>query len=149
MTMENSAGLGVYNTYGPRATNEARSSEVHAGGALHEYRAAFRGRDYDKVTHIIPANSQIVDCSVRVKEAFNLGGTSPTIAVGTSGSAATDGVSISEAQAEAVGFYDITPSGTWASPLTADTTVAVELGGTSPTIGDGGEVEFAIRYVRL
>jgi len=148
MGMENSAGLGVNNVYGPRTTNEARASETHEGGAVHEVRAAFRGRDYDKVTAIVPANSTVIDCYVRVKEAFVLGGTSPTIAVGTSGSAATNGVKITEAQAEAVGMYKVTPSGTWASPITTATTVAVELGGTSPTIGTGGEVEFVVRYAR-
>lgn len=148
MTMENTAGLGVFTNYGPRRTNEARSSETHAGGALHEYRASFRGADIANVTHQLPANISIVDCFVRVKEAFNLGGTSPTIAVGTSGSAPTNGVKISEAQAESTGSYKITPTGTWASPLTTATTVAVELGGSSPTIASGGEVEFVVRYIR-
>lgn len=85
---------------------------------------------------------------VTVKKAFALGGTTPTIVVGTSGSEATNGVSISEAQAEAAGTYKLTLAGTWASAISADTTVGVALGGTTPTATLAGELELIIKYTR-
>ena len=149
MSIEDSAGLGVNNVYGPRTTNEARASSTWGGGAVHELRTAFHGSDYDQVTATLPDNATVIDCYVRVKEAFALTGTSPTLAVGTSGSAATNGVKLTKAQAEAVGTYELTPAGSWANPLPTKVYVAVELGGTSPVLGEGGEAEFVIRYATV
>ena len=94
----------------------------------------------------------IIECVADVLEAFALGGTTPTINVGTSGSAGTNyGIELSEAQAEAVNTvkYDATAAGTWQSVLAADTTVAVELDGTSPTITSAGRAKVVIRYVLI
>lgn len=149
MAKESTSGLGVYNVYGPRKTDEGRAGKINTSGVVHELEVSFRGDSYSTVTATIPAGAKVLDGYAKVDEVFVLGGTTPTINVGTSGSAATNGVSISEAQAEALGSYDLTPAGTWAAVLAANTTVAVELGGTSPTITDAGEIKVVIRYVLL
>lgn len=97
----------------------------------------------------IPAGSIIEDAYVVVDEAFALGGTSPTILVGTEGSEATNGLVISETQAEAAGTYDVTSTltGTWAAGLAAETTLGLALGGTSPTVTTAGKLRVVIRYV--
>ena len=152
MGKENTAGLGVTNVYGPREVDEARVSTRWEGGQVFELEVAFRGDNYTLIetpAKKIPAGSKVLDAYLEVKEVFALGGTTPTINVGTDGSAATNGVDISEAQAEATGVYDLTPQGTWASVLAADTTIAVELGGTSPTITSAGHAVMVIRYIDI
>lgn len=84
-----------------------------------------------------------------VTEAFNLTGTTPTINVGVSGSEATNrAAQLSEAQAEAVGVYNMAGAGTLASgtPLASDQTLSIALGGTSPTITSAGRVRITVRY---
>jgi len=99
----------------------------------------------------IPAGSLVESVILEVTEAFALGGTTPTILVGTNGSEVTNGFVTSEAQAEAVGTYDLTATltGTWAAGLAADTVVGVELGGTTPTNGTAGQARFVIKYVNV
>jgi|DEB0MinimDraft_10_1074344.scaffolds.fasta_scaffold02219_7 hypothetical protein len=152
MAIENTAGLGVNNVYGPRETAEGRSGNLPTSGVVKELELDFRGDSYDKVSATLPKGAQVIECIAEVVEAFALGGTTPTINVGTSGSAGTNyGIELSEAQAEAAGTtkYDATKAGTWQSVLAAATTVAVELDGTTPTIGDGGLAKVVIRYVEL
>lgn len=99
----------------------------------------------------IPAGAIVKEAFVEVTEAFVLGGTSPTIAVGTLTSEDTNGIEITEAQAEAVGTYDVTSAlaGTWAAGLAAATSVGVALGGTSPTVTDAGKLRLTVRYVKM
>lgn len=149
MAKENSAGLGVYNVYGPRKTDEGRAGKINKNGVEHELQLDFRGDSYSTLTATLPAGALVTEAYAKVDEAFVLGGTTPTINVGTSGSAATNGVPLSEANAEAVGQYTLTPGGTWGARLAAATTVAVELGGTSPTITSAGECKVIIRYTVL
>lgn len=102
---------------------------------------------------VIPAGSLITGAYVRVDEAFDLGGTTPTLLVGTAGTEVTNGVVVSEAQLEAIGTTDITAAlaGTWdEATLAADTTVGVVLGGTSPTAVDGvGSCRVVVTYKKL
>lgn len=145
---------GRVNHYGPRELNEARSGHKHAGGAEHELVFSFRGKDFSGTDYLgqtfsLPAGVVIREVVAEVTEAFALGGTSPTISVGTDGSAATNGVELSEAQGEAAGTYVLTGNGTWANPLAAATTVDVELGGTSPTITSVGACKFVIKYAKV
>ena len=156
MAKENSAGLGVYNNYGPRQTDEGRAGQINTAGVVKELQINFRGSDFDSNgvalldTATLPAGSKFIEAYASVQEAFVLGGTTPTINVGTSGSAGTNyGIELSEAQAEsaATAIYNDTGAGTWASVLAAATTVAVELDGTSPTVTDAGEATIVIRYI--
>jgi len=99
----------------------------------------------------IPANAIIEDVYMEVIEAFVLGGTTPVIDVGTEGTEATNGFTITETQAETVGMYDLTSalSGTWAAGLAADTTVGLLLGGATPTVTSAGKAKIVIRYIAV
>lgn len=105
------------------------------------------------VNAIIPAGSIIKAAYVDIEEAFVLGGTSPTILIGTNGSEVTNGLVISEAVAEATASANLTSTlaGTWdaEAPLAADTTVGIALGGTNPTITRAGKARVTIVYDRV
>lgn len=99
---------------------------------------------------VIPAGAVIRNVYATVTEAFVLDGTTPAIEVGTDGSEATNGFTITEAQAEATGTYDLTSalSGTWASPIASDITVNLALSGTTPTVTSAGSVDILIEYLK-
>lgn len=150
MAKENTAGLGVYNVYGPRTTAEGRAGDINTAGVEKELELDFRGSNYSQVTATLPKGAKFINATAKIVEAFNLTGTSPTILVGTSGSAATNyGLSIAEASAEAAGtvVYNATGAGTWANPLAAATTVSVALGGTTPVATSAGLAKVVIRYI--
>lgn len=149
MAKENTAGLGVYNVYGPRETDEARSGQLPNQGNERELYITFRGSNYNLVSATLPEGATFIRATAKIIEAFALGGTTPTINVGTSGSHGTNyAIELSEAQAEAADtvVHNTTGAGTFASPLAADTTVVVGLDGTTPTITDAGEATVIIRY---
>ena len=105
---------------------------------------------YALIAPTIPAGAIIEDVYVDVSEVFVLGGTTPVIDIGTEGSEATNGFTITEAQAEAVKMLDLTSalSGTWAAGLVADTTVGLLLGGGGAnTSTAAGKMRVVIRYV--
>ena len=107
---------------------------------------------YALLAPTIPANAIIEDVYMEVTEAFVLGGTTPVIDVGTEGTEATNGFTITEAQAEATGMYDLTSalSGTWAAGLAADTTVGLLLGGGGAnTVTSAGKAKIVIRYIAV
>lgn len=86
---------------------------------------------------------------VEVIEAFVLGGTTPVINIGVTGTEGTNRVcQISEAQAEAVGSYSIASAGTLAvnTPLAAAATINVTLAGTTPTVTAAGRLVVRFAY---
>lgn len=155
MSFESTSGLGVTNHYGPRDTGktvgviktEGRSYE--ASIYIDSETIANGGPELVDIT--IPASAVIEDVYLEVTEAFALGGTTPTILVGTDTSEVTNGVVIAEAKAEAVATYSLTSTltGTWAAPLAADTVVGIVLGGTTPTVGSAGKAKVVIRYTKV
>lgn len=150
MTIETAPVRGVKTSYGPRQTAEGREGIVQGFGNVKELQVDVRGDTYGVFSATIPAGAKFLEAQAEVVEAFDLGGTTPTINVGTSGSAGTNyGIELSEAQAEAAGtvVYNSTGAGTWASVLAADTTVAVELDGTTPTATSDGLLRVVIRYL--
>jgi hypothetical protein len=159
MTIENTAGLGVNNVFGPRETQEGvlAGGELPGVGAMHEAVVYFNGEDLNNsakafdTQKVIPAGAKFIEAYVEVTEVFVLGGTTPTINVGISGSADTDYViELSEAQAEATGeVYDATGAGDFTSPLAAAATIAVEMDGTTPTVTDAGRAKVVIRYIKI
>lgn len=109
-------------------------------------------------THSLPVGAIPLYAHADVSELFVLGGTTPTIRIGStqsvggvpsapstaSASAAILGT-VSEAQAEALGVYTLSVT---ATPLTATTAgnVQVTLGGTSPTVTAAGKMKLVIGY---
>ena len=109
-------------------------------------------------THRLPVGAIPLYAHAEVSEVFVLGGTTPTIQIGSTSS--TGGVpnapaagvgttaifgSLSEANAEALGTYTLSVT---ATPLTATTAgnLQVTLGGTSPTVTAAGKVKIVIGY---
>lgn len=142
----------VHNHFGPRPGGNGLVGVFDTDGATRELVLRIDGvmlgkAAFDLLPPKLPKGAQIRAVQVTVTEAFNLGGTTPSIKVGTSGSEATNGVSLSEAQAEAVGTYNLTTlNGTWANPLAANTTVGIALAGTTPTTTTAGKARILIRY---
>ena len=105
------------------------------------------------VAVIIPAGAVIKAAYVDVEVAALMTGTTPTVLVGTAGSEVTNGLVLSEAIVEATGSANVTSTlaGTWdaEAPLAADTTIGVALGGTTPTLADGGKIRVTIVYDRV
>jgi hypothetical protein len=101
---------------------------------------------------VLPAGAIITDVFAYVEEAFVVSGTTPALEVGTNGSEATNGFTVSEAQLEATGAYNLTSAlaGTWdaEAPLAADTQIGFALSGTTPAITDAGKAKFRIFFVR-
>jgi hypothetical protein len=143
----------VHTHYGRVTVGHGTVGKVKTEGSVNELSFDVKGSDVSNETFpllapALPAGAVIEKVLVKVKEAFTLGGTNPTVLFGTSGSVATNGFVISEAQAEAAGTYDVTSTltGTWAAPLAAATTVGIDKGGTSPTSAATGRLEVIVRY---
>lgn len=143
----------VNNHYGPRSTGKTQGKAKTEGFkkqlTLDIDGTMVGNAAYPLLAPSLPAGANILEVYAEVTEAFVLGGTTPAIEVGTETSEATNGVTISEAQAEAVGAYDLTSAlaGTWASPLAAATTVGLAMSGTSPTVTSAGKMRLVIEYI--
>lgn len=143
----------VHNHYGPRlAKGSSVVGSYNVDGVVRELSMEIDGAmltasDFQLIVPSLPKGAVIQTATVKVTEAFVLGGTTPSIKIGTEGSESTNGVSISEAQAEALGTYVLSTNGTWSSPLAATTTVGVALAGTSPTTTTAGKAQLVIRYI--
>lgn len=107
----------------------------------------FSGGVYQFVTtEALPVGAVPISAFVRVSEAFVLGGTTPTIQVGTSGTgAAAVFGSLAQASAQALGTYTLTVT---ATPLTSTTAgnLRVSLGGTTPTVTTAGRATVTVTY---
>ena len=148
MALESDAIRGVKNWYGAQDLSQSEYRTLSTDGSEVEGCVTVTGSDYSSVSFTLPKGAIVKDSYVEVVEAFALGGTTPTIAVGVSGSAPTNSiVDVTEANAEAIGTYAGVPAGTITSPLAADTTIVVELGGTSPTITSAGKMYVHFRYL--
>lgn len=152
MSYENSAGLNVSNHYGSRDSGKT-IGVVKTEGVMQELKinvdaAMMDAEAYPLVVPTLPAGAIIDSVYAKVTEVFIFGGTTPTILIGTETSEVTNGLVMSEAQAEALGSYDLTGTltGTWGAPLAADTILGLAHGGSSPTNGATGKVDFVIRY---
>jgi hypothetical protein len=102
---------------------------------------------------VLPAGAVITAVYMDVEDVFTLGGTTPAIEIGTSGTEATNGFTITEAQLEATGSVNLTAalSGTWDAevPLAANTTIGIVTSGTLPTVGAAGKARVTILFDRI
>lgn len=102
---------------------------------------------------VLPAGAVIRSVYVDVEDAFNMTGTTPTLKVGTAGSEATNGFTVTEAQLESTGSYNLTSTlaGTWDNevPLAANTTIAFVLAGTTPALTNAGKARITILFERI
>lgn len=141
---------GVPNFYGPRHRHEGVQGAMSTVGAERQLVMLFSGDTYLTVTGALPAGATVVgNTLVEIVEVFALGGTTPVLNVGVSGSEGTNRLAqISEAQAEALGTYSIASAGTLAvnTPLAAAVVLKVALGGTTPTITSAGKAKLITPY---
>lgn len=142
MARESIPGLsGITNRFGPRTLPEGKGGVVKTEGVLTQVVLYFTGADFASSTLdtvIVPAGFKPLRALVEVETVGVVTGTSPHICVGTSGSAATNGFDITEAQAEATGVYEITSfNGTWAAQLAAATTIGLGLEGDTAITSAG------------
>jgi hypothetical protein len=151
---ENSAGIGVFNHYGERGTQDS-GGVIKTEGSTNELTLVIDGTMVSdgaipRATATLPAGAKVTKAYVHVTEVFVLTGTTPTIDIGTQGTEGTNGFDITEAQAEALGVYEETTfAGTWAAELAASTVVDVALGGTTPASTSAGQATIVIEYVVL
>lgn len=154
MPFENSAGIAVSNFYGARATGGSVGVET-SDISQHRLNISLTG-DMLNGTFIPPVNvpkgARFLSALLRVDEAFDLGGTSPTVRIGAAGSVGTNGVVLTEAELEAVGtkIPASAGAGTWsftsATGTTADTKVAFDMGGTTPTAARVGKATLILTF---
>lgn len=155
-TWEDTAGLGVENHYGPRGRGDD-SGIIKTEGSTNEIVIYLTGtnvsnQELDRATGALPAGAYVNHAYLEVTEAFVLAGTTPVVEVGTQGSEATNGLSITEAQMENIGVveFDTTDmAGTWAARLAARTVVDVAMSGSSPTSTSAGAAKLVFEFVNL
>lgn len=145
----------VHNHFGPREV-KGSTGTMKTSGASNELVIDLDGgmvsdAAFPLLAPKLPAGALIRDVTVEVQEVFALGGTSPTIEIGTEGSESTNGFTMTEAQAEAAATLNLTSalSGTWAAGLAAETTIGIAQAGTSPTVTSAGKARIVIRYDRV
>jgi hypothetical protein len=148
----------VHNQFGPRDVGgtvgvlkvEGLEEELVIDFDANYFASDFIGaRNY-----VLPGGAVIKNVYVDVEEAFALTGTTPALRVGTDGSEATNGASISEAQLESTGSYNVTSTlaGTWDNevPLADNTQIGFALSGTTPVMGvAGGKARITIQFYRI
>jgi len=163
MTYENKAfplvSGSAYNHYNQRGLEDGLVSGGKLPSTGTEYQAVVyaTGEDFaDGATYTtrlqLPKGAKVTGTSAEVTEAFELGGTSPTITVGLSGSSAADtAVSLAEADLETAGYVEVgtAPTGQLDDVLAADAFIEVVLGGTSPTVTSDGRLKVVINYTKL
>lgn len=139
--------------------DEANFAESGAVGSYKETVVHIKGTDfitatgvYTGTTVVLPAGYTNRESLTQVLTAFVVGGGgSNVINVGVSGTESTNRlVQITSAQANAAGDYNTSASaaGTLAvgTPLAAQSTVTIALGGTTPTITTAGKLVVRVRY---
>ena len=158
----NADGLRV--GFGPNLADFSSVGEHKTNGADKELRIVIDGEKFTggiyqfDATEVLPVGAVPLYAHARVTEVFVLGGTTPTIQIGSTsstgsvpnapsaavGTAAIAG-SVSEANAEALGTYTLSVT---ATPLTATTAgvLQVTLGGTTPTVTAAGRMTLVIGY---
>ena len=157
MGYESNSGLGVFNQYGPRGTQDGVVSggQLHgAGGSIFEHVVYITGDDFDGATSfdtqlVVPAGSYLDEAIFEITEVFTVGNADNVINIGTNGSESTNGVSIADPETAEV-TIDTSGAGTWAAALAADTTVGVSVTGTTPSVAAGsGAAKVVLRFRKI
>ncbi len=146
----------VHNNFGPRDTGETVGVNK-VEGIKEELIIDLTPElinDGQLIPFVLPAGAVIKDVYMDVETAFVLTGTTPAVEIGTAGSEATNGFTITEAQLEATASVNLTTalSGTWdaEAPLAANTTVGIVTSGTNPVVANNnGKARVTILFDRI
>lgn len=154
----NTIRTGTSTWYGFRNTG-GKTGVFKTEGAQNELVFDFTGQTLNDLVFdptYIPVNSVITKAYIYITEAFDLQGSS-VLKIGTSGSEATNGASLTEANLEhaAPWYIDLTSTlaGTWdaEAPLAAKTLVsaAFSAGGLTAATGRSvGKARFVVEYTK-
>ena len=151
MSFESNSGLGVNNHYGPRKIGGGAGVIGTMGRevelSLDLDGVSVTGGGPKLVDYTIPAGSIIEKVFLVVTKVAEFGNSDNVVDVGTDTTEATNGFTITNDQLEAVATVDLTDqlSGTWASPLAADTQVGYAVSGTTASM-TGGEAKVIVKY---
>lgn len=157
MSFESNSGLGTFNQYGPRGTQDGVVSggELHGqGGASRDVVVYITGDDFAGGTSFntqleIPAGTIFEKATFEVTEAFTLGNADNVFNIGTDGSESTNGVAIANPDVAGT-TQDTSGAGTWAAALAADTSVGVSVTGTTAGVTAGiGKAKVVISYTKI
>lgn len=155
MPFENSAGIAVSNFYGARSTGNSVGVET-SDTSQQRLSVSITGEMLNGTflpPVVVPKGARFVGALLRVDEAFNLGGTTPTVQIGAAGSVATNGIVLTEAEMENVGTKvpASTGAGTWsfssATGTAADAKVAFAMGGGTPTATNAGKATLILTFI--
>lgn len=156
VTVDNGGNVvqNVHNQFGPRSVGETIGVNK-VEGMKEELVIDLTDdllNDGPLVGFVLPAGAVIKDVFMDVEEAFDVTGTTPAIEIGTAGSEATNGFTITEAQLESTNSVNLTSalSGTWddEAPLQANTAVGIVASGTNPVV-TGGKARITIMFSRI
>jgi len=153
----NTIRTGTSTWYGARDTG-GLSGIIKTEGAQNELVFDFTGRSLTDLVFAptyIPANAVITKAYIQISEAFDLQ-TSSVLKIGTSGSEATNGVSLTEANLEhaAPWYIDLTSTlaGTWDSEVTlaAKTLVGAAFSAGGLTSGStAGKARLVVEFTKI
>lgn len=163
MSKENTSGLNVLSRYGPVGVPDGAVGVIKTEGGLNQLtfdvshvELAAPGTYLNDVAKL-PAGAIVKDVDVYVSEAFSAMPNDDNIVnIGTDGSAATNGVAVQDAAIESAGHVELADAtialnGTFANRLAAETSVSVELSGTSASsyAPTAGEMKVVITYLHV
>lgn len=153
----NTTRTGTSTWYGPRDTG-GLAGVTKTEGAQNELVFDFTGQTLTDLVFsptYIPANAVITKAYIYIHEAFNLQGSS-VLKIGTSGSEATNGISLTEANLEhaAPWYIDLTSTlaGTWDNEaiLAAKTLIGAAFSAGGLTSGStAGKARVVIEYTKI
>lgn len=147
----------VHNQFGARTTGGVIGVNK-IEGVEEELVFNFTGADFADlgnglIPFVIPAGAQLLSAYIDVEKVFVLTGTTPVLNIGTQGSEATNGFTISQAILQATGTANLTSTlkGTWVTtaPLQANTIVGFALGGTTPAMTRAGKARIIVKFDRV
>jgi hypothetical protein len=155
MSYENTAGIGVYNQYGPRATGGSVGVET-TDGSLQTYTYDLTGEMLNSgfvPTVKVPKRALLRKATLVIDEVFVVSAAG-TVAIGGT-APGTNGVVLTEAKLEALGVSDVSALaiGTWATASATGTAGAEKItkaitGTVGATTGKGSLiVEFVVKSV--
>jgi hypothetical protein len=153
MAYENSAGIGVFNQYGPRNTGGGVGTE-QSKNSVQVMSMELTGEMLNSAyipPVVIPKGAKVIKATLRVDEVFVVSA-SGTVAVGGT-APGTNGVVLTEAQLEAVGTKDVSSVavGTWATNSATGTTAAQKVAKaiTGTVAAASGKGQLVVEYINL
>ena len=144
------------NQYGIRGTQDSAvlsGGKVESQGSVHEAVVYFTGdelSDTELVTSlIIPAGARVLDATLEIVDAIAMGDVDNDIVIGTAGDSEVDGADFDNTLG-AVGAYNASAiNNDWAGVLALDTSVAVQVTGTTANNTAGGKGKIVVRYLKV